>query len=221
MPLTEPGSELLLPLFPLPNVVFFPSTRMPLHVFEPRYRKMIGDVLGGGEQFGIVLLRPGWETNYYGAPSVHQVGTLGTIEQAVTLDDGRYNILVRGDARFRIVEEICESPYRVARVIVDLETDCEPDEAVVQRKWLVDLSQRYLEFLPDQGQIPELETGSLEAITNALVMSLNLDTEEKQELLEIDKLATRIVRVASELESRIASLKFLAPFRRSGDPSAN
>jgi Lon protease-like protein len=159
--------------------------------------------------------------NYYGAPAVHRVGTLGTIEQAVTLDDGRYNILVRGDARFRIVEEIRESPYRVARVIVDPEADCEPDEAVVQRKWLVDLSQRYLEFLPDQGQIPELETASLDAITNALVMSLNLDTEEKQQLLEIDRLSTRSGRVAAELERRIASMEFLAPFRRSGDPSAN
>lgn len=221
MPPTDPGTELLLPLFPLPNVVFFPSTRMPLHVFEPRYRKMVGDVLGGEERIGIVLLQPGWETNYYGAPPVHGVGTIGTIEQAVTLDDGRYNILVRGDARFRIIEEIRESPYRVARVIIDPEKDCEPDEAAIQRHCLVDLSQRYLEFLPEQGQIPELHTAPLDAITNALVMSLNLDTEEKQELLELDWLCTRSERVAAELERRIASMQFLAPYRRGGDPSAN
>lgn len=220
MPTTQ-GSELLLPLFPLPNVVFFPGTRMPLHVFEPRYRQMINDVLAGDERFGIVLLRPGWEASYYGAPPIHEVGTVGTIEQAVALDDGRYNIVVRGDVRFRVIEEIRDTPYRVARVLAAPEAAVEPVDAILQRKWLVDLSQRYLEFLPEQGQIPELETAGLDALANALIMSLNIDTEEKQKLLEVDRLATRSAKVAAELENRIASMEFLAPYRRGGDPSAN
>lgn len=220
MPTTQ-GSELLLPLFPLPNVVFFPGTRMPLHVFEPRYRQMINDVLAGDERFGIVLLRPGWEASYYGAPPIHEVGTVGTIEQAVALDDGRYNIVVRGDVRFRVIEEIRDTPYRVARVLAAPEAAVEPVDAILQRKWLVDLSQRYLEFLPEQGQIPELETAGLDALANALIMSLNIDTEEKQKLLEVDRLATRSAKVAAELEHRIASMEFLAPYRRGGDPSVN
>src|SRR5215207_9114354 len=101
-----PQGEFLLPLFPLPNVVFFPRTRLPLHVFEPRYRQMVQDALDGDQRFGLILLKPGWEPEYFGAPPVHSTGTLATIEQAVPLDDGRFNIVVRGDARFRILDEL-------------------------------------------------------------------------------------------------------------------
>jgi Lon protease-like protein len=63
-----PEGEFLLPLFPLPNLVFFPETRLPLHVFEPRYRQLVSDALAREKRFGIVLLRPGWETDYFGTP---------------------------------------------------------------------------------------------------------------------------------------------------------
>ena len=66
-----PDSEFLLPLFPLPNLVFFPQTRLPLHIFEPRYRQMVADAVASDQRFGIVLLRPGWETDYFGAPAIH------------------------------------------------------------------------------------------------------------------------------------------------------
>ncbi|MBV9497422.1 MAG: LON peptidase substrate-binding domain-containing protein, partial [Acidobacteria bacterium] len=66
-----PEGEFSLPLFPLPNLVFFPNTRLPLHIFEPRYREMIADALDSDQRFGIVLLRPGWQDDYYGAPAVH------------------------------------------------------------------------------------------------------------------------------------------------------
>src|SRR5512133_2398532 len=98
--LPEPGEEFLLPLFPLPNVVFFPRTRLPLHVFEPRYRQMVADAMAGDERIGMILLESGWESNYYGAPSVHPVGTCGQIESLVALEDGRYNLILNGEARF-------------------------------------------------------------------------------------------------------------------------
>src|ERR1051325_2941241 len=116
MSAVSPEGEFELPLFPLPNLVFFPSTRLPLHIFEPRYRQMVADALDSDQRFGIVLLRPGWQDDYYGAPAVHTLGTLGTIEQAVPLDDGRYNILVRGDVRVRIIAEEAKAPHRMARV---------------------------------------------------------------------------------------------------------
>lgn len=217
-----PEGEFLLPLFPLPNMVFFPQTRLPLHVFEPRYRELVKDVLEGDQRFGIVLLREGWEGDYYGAPPVHDCGTLGTIEQAVPLDDGRYNIVVRGDVRFRILEEVSRVPYRTARAIVDADTPHTTDEAYAQRLWLADISQQYLRYLPDQIPVPEIESVSLDALTNALIMSLNLDMEEKQRLLEMQDVIARAESVGNELTSRIESLHFLAPFRRSGnDPSNN
>jgi Lon protease-like protein len=216
-----PEGEFLLPLFPLPNIVFFPHTRLPLHVFEPRYRQMVTDALESDQRFGIVLLRPGWESEYFGAPAVYDHGTVGTIEQAVPLDDGRYNIVVRGDARFRIVDEIPGVPYRTARVVTDPDLDRGMREAYAKREWLAGISRQYLHYLPDQTAVPEIETVTLDALTNALIMSLNLDMEEKQKLLEERDVLARAEQVGTELASRIESLRFLAPFRMPGEPGRN
>jgi len=216
-----PDGELLLPLFPLPNIVFFPHTRLPLHVFEPRYRQMVKDVLETDQRFGIVLLRPGWEGDYFGAPPVFDCGTLGTIEQAVPLEDGRFNIVVRGDVRFRIVEEVSQVPYRTARVTSEPELVRAVDEATARREWLAEVSRQYLRYLPDQTAVPEIETVSLDALTNALIMSLNLDIEEKQRLLELSDVMTRAQEIGNELTQRIESLRFLAPYRRGMDPTHN
>lgn len=216
-----PDGEFLLPLFPLPDLVFFPSTRLPLHVFEPRYRKMISDALEADQRFGIVLLRPGWQADYQGAPPIHRCGTLGTIEQAVTLDDGRYNLLVRGDVRFRIVDEVMRDPYRTARVVAQPQIAAASEDAYAQREWLADLAKQYLQFLPNQMPVPEIETVGLEALTNALIMSLNVESEEKQKLLEIDDLIDRAEKIGSELTNRIETMEFLKPYRRGNDPSRN
>ena len=217
-----PDSEFLLPLFPLPNLVFFPRTRLPLHIFEPRYRQMVADAVASDQRFGIVLLRPGWEADYFGAPPIYTCGTLSQIEQAVPLDDGRYNILVRGEVRFRVVGEVSRDPYRMARVIVQPESERDVNSAYAQRTWLAELSQQYLEHLPEQVAVPEIETVGLEALTNALIMSLNLEAQDKQRLLEIDDLIARAEEVGRELQNRIESLRFLKPYRHSkGDPSHN
>lgn len=216
-----PDGEFLLPIFPLPDLVFFPSTRLPLHIFEPRYRKMVSDALESDQRFGIVLLRPGWQADYQGAPPVHRFGTLGTIEQAVTLDDGRYNLLVRGDVRFRIVDEVMRDPYRTARVVVQPQITAASEDAYAQREWLADLAKQYLQFLPNQMPVPEIETVGLEALTNALIMSLNVESEEKQKLLEIDDIIERAEQIGSELTNRIETMEFLKPYRRGNDPSRN
>jgi uncharacterized protein len=216
-----PEGEFLLPLFPLPNIVFFPHTRLPLHVFEPRYRQLVKDAIESEEHFGVVLLRSGWEADYFGTPAVHEVGTLGTIEQAVPLEDGRFNIVLRGDVRFRIVDEVSRVPYRTARVIAEPEVDRDPVKSYAQREWLADLSRQYLKYLPDQTAVPEIETVDLDALTNALIMSLNLDIEEKQKLLETPDVVARAEEIGTELSNRIESLQFLAPFRKPADPSHN
>lgn len=216
-----PEGEFLLPLFPLPNIVFFPHTRLPLHVFEPRYRQMIKDVLGTDQRIGIILLKPGWETDYFGAPGTFECGTLGTIEQAVPLEDNRYNIVVRGDVRFRVLDEVSRDPYRTARVLAHPEAPRALEEAYKQREWLADLSRQYLHYLPDQTAVPEIETVNLDALANALIMSLNLDVEEKQKLLEMDDVLARAEEIGNELSGRIESLRFLSPYRRSGDPANN
>ncbi|MEA2329662.1 MAG: uncharacterized protein QOE68_4621 [Thermoanaerobaculia bacterium] len=213
--------EFLLPLFPLPNLVFFPQTRVPLHVFETRYRQLIADAMASDQRFGIVLLRPGFELDYFGAPPVYACGTVALIEQTVTLDDGRYNILVHGETRFQILDEVSREPYRVARVTAQPQIEGDATAAYAQRTWLKELSQQYLRFLPEQGAVPEIASVGLEALTNALIMSLTLDVAEKQRLLETDDLIARAEEVADELEGRIENLQFLAPFRQGGDPSRN
>ena len=216
-----PDGEFLVPLFPLPNLVFFPQTRMPLHIFEPRYRQMIADAVAGEMRFGMVLLRPGWEDDYLGAPAVHPWGTLTVIEQAIPLDDGRFNILVRGEVRIRILDEVSRDPYRVARVVARPEQERDAATAYAQRTWLADLSRQYLRYLPEQTSVPEIDNVGLEPLTNALIMSLTLDVAEKQRLLETDDLVARAEEVGDELQGRIENLQFLAPFRHGGDPSRN
>ena len=104
----------LLPLFPLPNVVLFPNVFLPLHIFEPRYREMVADAITGDRMIGMVLLRPGWELNYEGRPPVYPIGCSGLITHVEQLADGRYNIVLRGFERFRVVAEDHSRPYRRA-----------------------------------------------------------------------------------------------------------
>lgn len=112
----------LLPLFPLPNVVLFPNVFLPLHIFEPRYREMVADALEGDRLIGMVLLRPGWERDYEGRPPVYPIGSSGLVTHAERLADGRYNIVLRGIERFRILEEDRCRSYR--RAVVEPLAEC-------------------------------------------------------------------------------------------------
>src|SRR4029453_2152934 len=78
-----------IPIFPLPNVVLFPSVFLPLHIFEPRYREMVGEALAGDRIIGMALLRPGWEGDYEGRPPIYPVGCAGFITFSEQHSDGR------------------------------------------------------------------------------------------------------------------------------------
>src|SRR5688572_10359904 len=94
-----------IPIFPLPNVVLFPNVFLPLHIFEPRYRQMVNDALAGERMIGMVLLQPGYEEDYERAPAIYQIGCAGLITHVERLSDGRFNIVLRGLERFRIIGE--------------------------------------------------------------------------------------------------------------------
>jgi len=164
-----------------------------------RTLQTISDALESDQRFGIVLLRPGWQADYQGTPAVHRCGTLGTIEQVVTLEDGRYNLLVRGDVRFRILDEVMRDPYRTARVVAQPQIAAASEDTYAQREWLADLAKQYLQFLPNQMPVPEIETVGLEPLTNALIMSLNVESEQKQKLLEVDDIIERAEQIGTEL----------------------
>src|SRR5690348_4408413 len=119
-------------LFPLPNLVLFPHVMQPLHVFEPRYRQMTADALAGDRLIALALLRPGWESDYDGKPAIYPVACLGRVVAEQRLDDGRYNILLRGLSRVRVREELPQDRlYRSARV--DLLADADPPEGQAAR----------------------------------------------------------------------------------------
>ena len=63
-----PEKKIVIPLFPLPATVFYPNTSLPLHIFEPRYRSMVADALNGKGEIGMILLKPGWKSDYQGTP---------------------------------------------------------------------------------------------------------------------------------------------------------
>jgi uncharacterized protein len=107
-------SRLFLPIFPLPDVVFFPHTLLPLHIFEARYRAMVTDALARDRRLAVVGLRPGYEANYEGKPAVHAVAGAGEIVQCTRLATGRYNLLLRGECRIRIDHELAtDTLYRL------------------------------------------------------------------------------------------------------------
>ena len=104
------------PLFPLPDVVFFPKTLLPLHVYEPRYRALASEALEQDRVICTALLKPGWESDYDGSPEVYPVGCLGKIVQHQKLPDGRYNITLDGIAKVSIESSVRLEPYRLVRV---------------------------------------------------------------------------------------------------------
>lgn len=106
----------VIPLFPLPNVVFFPRTYLPLHIFEPRYRKMVRDAAAGHRMIGMVLLKEGWESDYEGNPPVFPIGVVGRMVTVQPLSDGRFNIYLQGLRRFEIQDETGSEGYRQGRI---------------------------------------------------------------------------------------------------------
>lgn len=109
-------SQVFLPIFPLPEITFFPHTFLPLHIFEARYRAMLTDALARDKRLAVVGLTPGYEADYDGKPPVFTVAGAGTIVQWERLATGRFNILLKGDCRIRIDREIpADTLYRIVR----------------------------------------------------------------------------------------------------------
>lgn len=106
-----------IPVFPLPSCVLLPYARIPLHIFEPRYRKMIADAL---DSHGLIATAcfdgDAWREDYEGDPPIRPVVCLGHVVHHERLPDGRYNILLHGVCRARIVEEKPHKPYRIAKL---------------------------------------------------------------------------------------------------------
>ena len=194
------SSPLLLPLFPLPDTVLFPGMPLPLHIFEHRYRKMVEDALGTHRSIGMSLLKPGWEEDYEGRPPIYPIGCSGAIAQHERLEDGRSNIVLRAQSRFRVLEEHEGEPYRLATVETLSDGPGDNDALDRLRKQVLTTIARAADgpkSLVLQGELPH------ELLVNALSQSLGLSPVEKQSLLNCDTLEARYEQLLEILEFHV------------------
>ena len=211
------------PLFPLPNVVLFPRAVLPLHIFEERYKAMTADALEGDRQIAMALLRPGWERDYYQKPAIEQVVCIGTILTHERLPDGKYNFLLQGHTRARVLLEQGGFDYRVATLEAIPETDVLEIDLEPHRRRLAGMFERGpLAALPTAAQFREIIAGQLPTTDVMDLVAFNLidDVPLKQSLLADGDVRRRI-------ETTLDTLTALHPpipaayFRMSTNPSPN
>jgi hypothetical protein len=174
-----------IPIFPLPNVVLFPNVFLPLHIFEPRYRQMVGDALQGDRIIGMVLLRPGHDTDYGGRPPIYPIGCSGLITHVERLEDGHYNLILRGLEKFTVASE--EPPdarlYRTA-VISPLDDGLKGGERDELRQLRGTLLKLLTPMITGAIQARLPDAMSDEDLVNALAQYLAFDPPEKLALLQ-------------------------------------
>jgi Lon protease-like protein len=205
-------------LFPLPNLVLFPHVVQPLHVFEPRYRQMTADALAGDRLIALVLLKPGWEEEYDARPAVHPVACLGRVVAEQILSDGRYNLLLRGLSRARLLGEVTDpKPYRTARAELLSDGPLPTlDEAKRLRRELADRVLPRFAAGPAREQLRELFRGELPlgALCDILGFALPLPVEHKQALLEQLDVCRRAERLLTLLDALVSSPAAVDPDRK-------
>lgn len=180
-------------VFPLPGALLLPRSRLPLHIFEPRYLAMLDDALKTPERIiGMVqpMDVPGRDCN-----GLHLIGCAGRVTQFSETEDHRYLITLTGISRFRVLQEIDGfQPYRRCEVSWDgfsrdlgpLEKD--PD---FDRRSFMNLLERYFATMELSTDWETLKEADEELLVNSLSMLLDLLPEDKQALLEAPSLATR------------------------------
>jgi Lon protease-like protein len=229
----DSGDDTRLPLFPLPDVVCFPRTELKLHVFEPRYRRMVEDLLRLEEdarRIGLVLLKPGWSrAGGAGRPEIFPGGTAGLLMDVEKLPDGGSNILLRGDFRFELRRELeGGEPYRQA-VVRPVEEPWlnERDAGIVAvRGAILDYLARLAEEIGEPFQFDPDEMDELmkhcafEEIVNRVAASFDLPPLRKFQLLT-ESLPERGLSVLSILRSRAQVLDLLRPYRHLAAGSEN
>jgi len=200
-------STIEIPLFPL-NVVLFPGTVLPLHIFEPRYRQMITDCQREDKPFGIVLVKP--ESEFL-QEIPYEVGTIIEIRDLHQLPDGRYVLMALGIQRFRILSQHGEKPYLSG--IVELFDDiAEPLEQLAPLAQQVQyLFEDYLDLLlKASGEEKTIEIplpDEPEELSHFIAYFLDLQEDLKQHLLELTSTQQR-------LQEEVTILRREVPFLR-------
>lgn len=194
-------------IFPLSEVVLFPDTLLPLHIFEPRYRKLLADALDGDRLIGMVLIK---DAEASPLPSVYPVGCAGSIVEHKSFADGRSLVVLKGLVRFRIRSEVeVDEPYRVVEAQALYEGPPPMDKV---RQWREELRGCVRDLVEaasgDRESVEQLfDEVDLMAMTNVLAASLPLDVLERQSLLECPTVEDRERRLAEFLRFKTAEAR--------------
>jgi Lon protease-like protein len=221
---TDEADLSAVPLFPLPNVVLFPRAILPLHIFEERYKSMTADALRGRRQIAMALLRPGWEKNYHSRPAIEPVVCVGTILSHERLPDGRYNFLLQGQVRARIVREYGDEPYRIGMLKpVEVGAALEIDLSDERRRFHEVFQSQRLRETCIGGKFVELLAGAVptDHIADLIAFHFLEDLRLKQSLLAEADARQRVARIADAFESLYSPLQAVCPVDYSKDPSVN
>ena len=193
-----------LPLFPL-NTVLFPSLPLPLHIFEERYKLMIGTCVVTDNLFGVCLIKEGVEVG--GPAEPFEIGTVARIAEVERLPDGRLNLMTFGTQRFRLDEVIQREPYLVGRVVV-LEPGAEPtaDELVTD---VADRLLRYLREVRGAARLPDRSEllADVDRLTYLAAATLGLPARERQSFLEVDSAVDRLQQARDLLRREIENAR--------------
>ncbi len=175
-----------LSIFPLPGVILFPGLQLPLHIFEPRYRALVGDALVRDRK--IAMIQP--QKPVDGAP-LYEVGCVGRIGDIEAMDDGRYNLVLEGEARFRIIREL---DVTTAFRQVEAELIEEDESAVLSAVERASFEREARRFADNQGYSVDwnsVERLDDESLINGVSQIAPFDPASKQALLEAPDLPAR------------------------------
>lgn len=181
------GTITRLSVFPLAGAVLFPHMQLPLHIFEPRYRAMVRDALSRDQRIGMIQPRDAKDP-----PTLFDVGCVGKIGHVEALEDGRYNIVLEGLARFRIVRELSvETAFRQVEAELMPDDDIHETLGLMERASLEREARRFADtqgYAVDWNAVGQLDD---EAIVNGIAQIAPFDAAAKQALLEANSLSER------------------------------
>jgi Lon protease-like protein len=197
-----------LPVFPLPRVVFFPGTALPLHLFEPRYTEMIEDCLASGcTAMAVALLEPGWEDRYDENPAIHQIAGAGRIVAHQPRGDGTHDIILHGLNRVRLHELRCpDHSYRCARAVpIEDHGTATPSEVLAMMACATRVAAKVRERQPDFALQVSAELAPARA-ADVVADQLVVSPEERQQILETVDVKERVALVTECVASLLAQL---------------
>ena len=202
-------AQVYVPIFPLPDLAFFPHTLLPLHVFEARYRAMVTDCLARDLRMAVVALKPGYESAYDGKPAVHQIAGVGRIVQCERLASGRFNILLEGERRIRIDRELpADTLYRMVAATPLGEIGAEGDGVGTLTARVTGRCLGILRAVrgPTAAMEESLAGAAPGAVCDRIASAVIADADVRRALLEELDVERRLSRLAEALDDLYTQL---------------